>query len=65
MKYFKSILQFSGLLLLIVLLSSCGEKKDSADTKAMDASGMAQVEKKEEKSRLAHAVSASHVYGWR
>jgi len=36
MKYIKLSLQFSGLVLLIVLLSSCGGKKDKAEENAMD-----------------------------
>jgi len=35
MKYIKSFFQVSGFLLLIVLLSSCGEKKEQADEQAM------------------------------
>ena len=36
MKYIKSILQISGLLLLTVLLSSCGTKKETAEEKTME-----------------------------
>ena len=36
MKYIKSILQISGLLLLTLLLSSCGTKKEMAEEKAME-----------------------------
>ncbi len=36
MRYIKSILQISGLLLFSVLLSSCGTKKEMAEEKAME-----------------------------
>ena len=41
MKYIKSILQFSCLLVLCLFLSSCGEKEDKVADKELDAAGVA------------------------
>jgi len=53
MRYIKSFFQVSGLLLLIVLLSSCGEKQEQADEKAMtEAAAEKTAARKEEKPTL-------------
>ncbi len=53
MRYIKSFFQVSGLLLLIVLLSSCGGKKEQADEQAMAGTDAEKtVAQKEEKPAL-------------
>ena len=47
MKYFKSFLQVCGLVLLMALISSCGEKKDSTEEANLTASTVAQTKDKD------------------
>lgn len=52
MKYIKSFLQISSLMLLAALISSCGEKKDNAEEEKLSATPPSMEEKKNEAPAL-------------